>query len=69
MMDVSSGSELSDEASAPFSKTKRPKQSRKFTPVQIIELNTLYRSGMKGVGRQYASAIEHASTRTGLTSE
>ncbi len=52
MMDVSSGSELetlSDEASAPFSKTKRPKQSRKFTPVQIIELNTLYRSGMKGV--------------------
>ncbi len=50
-------------------KTKRPKQSRKFTPVQIIELNTLYRSGMKGVGRQYASAIEHASTRTGLTSD
>ena len=41
----------------------------RFTPVQTQELNSLFRSGMKGVGRQYTSAIEHASLRTGLTTQ
>ena len=42
---------------------------RKFSTYQTSLLNSLYCSGMKGVGRQYNVFIQRAANETGLTVE